>query len=66
MYGVYRPDDGQPFVLPSVRLAKQRIFNNNNNDETPWHHEYPPSHLGTVGFRQETADLIFGRGRGKR
>ncbi|KAI4192045.1 MAG: hypothetical protein LQ346_004514, partial [Caloplaca aetnensis] len=57
MYGVYRPDDNLPLVLPSVRLAKQRLF-----DDPTWNHEYPPSHLGTAGFREETAKLIFGEG----
>ncbi|KAF8252249.1 PLP-dependent transferase [Wilcoxina mikolae CBS 423.85] len=56
MCGVYRTDEGKPFVLPSVIGAKQKIF-----DDLTWNHEYPPSHLGTKGFRDESAKLFFGQ-----
>ncbi|KAM3539828.1 hypothetical protein ARSEF1564_007269 [Beauveria bassiana] len=55
MVGVYRDDDGQSFVLPSVKLARQRIFENPN-----WNHEYPSSHLGTKKFRDLAVSLFFG------
>ncbi|KAF8534753.1 aspartate aminotransferase [Trichophaea hybrida] len=56
MCGVYRTDEGKPFVLPSVIGAKQKIF-----DDLAWNHEYLPTHLGTKGFRDETAKLFFGQ-----
>jgi aspartate aminotransferase len=38
--------------------AKQKII-----DDPAWNHEYPPSYLGTKGFRDETAKLFFGQYR---
>ncbi|KAL8832599.1 MAG: hypothetical protein Q9191_000168 [Dirinaria sp. TL-2023a] len=55
MCGVYQNEEGQPFVLPSVRLAKKKIFDNPN-----WNHEYPSSHLGEKKFRDLSATLLFG------
>ena len=29
-------------------------------DDPNWNHEYPPSHLGTIGYRRESEKLLFG------
>ena len=49
--GTYKDKHGKPFVLPCVRLAKQRILDGN--------HEYLPI-LGLPDFRAGSARLIFG------
>ncbi|KAH8658405.1 aspartate aminotransferase [Xylariales sp. PMI_506] len=56
MAGVYRTEQGTPFVLPAVKLARQRLYEN-----PAWDHEYPPSHLGTKGFRSASEALFFGQ-----
>ncbi|KAF8580284.1 aspartate aminotransferase [Ramaria rubella] len=55
LVGAFKTDEGGPFVLPSVIKAKQKIF-----ADPTWDHEYPPSLLGTDGFREESAKLFFG------
>lgn len=36
MYGVYRGDDGQPFVLPSVKEVYKLIYFTSVNFPGPW------------------------------
>ncbi|KAI1324632.1 aspartate aminotransferase [Xylariaceae sp. FL0255] len=55
MIGAYQDDDGKSFVLPSVKKARQRLF-----DNADWNHEYPPSHLGTQQYRDLSSALFFG------
>ncbi|KAI1826173.1 aspartate aminotransferase [Xylaria intraflava] len=55
MIGVYRDDNGNPFLLPSVKRARQKLYDSPN-----WTHEYPPSHLGTQDYRDLSAALFFG------
>ncbi|KAH9882570.1 hypothetical protein J1614_000806, partial [Plenodomus biglobosus] len=55
MCGVYQTSDGDPYVLPSVKLARQMLF-----EDPGWEHEYPASHLGEAPFRQLSARLLFG------
>ncbi|KAI9039798.1 cystathionine gamma-synthase [Aspergillus affinis] len=55
MRGVYQTKDGYPYVFPSVKMARQMLF-----DDPEWEHEYPPSHLGEVEFRDWSARLLFG------
>ncbi|KAJ6157457.1 hypothetical protein N7470_005049 [Penicillium chermesinum] len=55
LVGVYKTDEGKAYNLPSVTAAKERIFNDPN-----WHHEYRPSALGTPGYRDLSAKLLFG------
>ncbi|MCO5589859.1 hypothetical protein L7F22_043828 [Adiantum nelumboides] len=52
--GAYRDDDGKPWVLPSVKMAKRALLENENID-----HEY----LGITGlneFTSSAAKLILG------
>ncbi|KAL8726523.1 MAG: hypothetical protein Q9166_006655 [cf. Caloplaca sp. 2 TL-2023] len=56
MCGVYRTEEGQPYVLPSVKMAKKKIF-----DDPEWEHDYPPSHLGEKSFRDASINLLFGK-----
>ncbi|KAL4782545.1 aspartate aminotransferase, cytoplasmic [Aspergillus varians] len=53
--GVYRTDEGKPYVLPAVQQARNLLYQNPD-----WNHEYPVSHLGTPRFRDLTAQLLFG------
>ncbi|RDW90650.1 uncharacterized protein DSM5745_02425 [Aspergillus mulundensis] len=53
--GTYRDDNGQPWVLPSVREARKAILENG------LYHEYLPI-LGLKGLRDGVAKLIFGGG----
>ncbi|QMW30599.1 hypothetical protein G4B84_005980 [Aspergillus flavus NRRL3357] len=55
MVGVYKTDHGKAYVLPSVKQAKEKMFNDPN-----WHHEYRASHLGTQNFRDASNRLFFG------
>ncbi|KAF2126173.1 PLP-dependent transferase [Dothidotthia symphoricarpi CBS 119687] len=55
MCGVYQTQEGNPYVLPSVKLARQMLF-----DDPEWEHEYPASHLGEAPFRDMSARLLFG------
>lgn len=51
--GAYRDDEGKPFILPSIRMAEEKIFQKGLN------HEYAPiSGLGT--FTAAAAKLAFG------
>ncbi|KAE8373752.1 aspartate aminotransferase, cytoplasmic [Aspergillus bertholletiae] len=59
MCGVYRTDEGNPFVLPAVKQARERLHN-----DPSWNHEYPPSHLGTQRFRDLSSRLLFGEESG--
>ncbi|RAQ62606.1 hypothetical protein COH20_008370 [Aspergillus flavus] len=55
MRGVYQTKDGGPYVFPSVKMARQMLF-----DDPEWEHEYPASHLGEAEFRDLSARLLFG------
>ncbi|CAI7583639.1 unnamed protein product [Penicillium glandicola] len=55
LVGVYKTDEGKAYVLPSVKEAKNRIFN-----DPDWHHEYRPSSLGSQIYRDLSAKLLFG------
>ncbi|KAK1139078.1 Aspartate aminotransferase/Glutamic oxaloacetic transaminase AAT2/GOT1 [Aspergillus melleus] len=44
MRGIYQTKDGSPYVFPSVKMARQMLF-----DDPEWEHEYPASHLGGSG-----------------
>ncbi|KAF2623211.1 aspartate aminotransferase [Macroventuria anomochaeta] len=55
MCGVYQTREGDPYVLPSVKLARQMLF-----DDPEWEHEYPASHLGEAPFRELSARMLFG------
>lgn len=48
--GTYRDENGDPWVLPSVRMAKEKIKNAG--------HEYLPI-AGLKRFREGAVDLIF-------
>lgn len=48
--GTYRDENGKPWVLPSVRLAKKAIANAG--------HEYSPI-LGLPAFREKAVELAF-------
>jgi aspartate aminotransferase len=52
--GVYRGDDGKPYVLPSVREAEKRVFEQGND------HEYAPI-SGHPGFVANAQKLAFGK-----
>ncbi|KAG6009347.1 hypothetical protein E4U21_002655 [Claviceps maximensis] len=56
MAGVYRTELGHPFILPSVKAARQKLF-----DDPLWNHEYPSSHLGSERFRHLSETLFFGK-----
>ena len=76
MAGVYRTDQGHPFVLPAIQMVNfvvycriQRSTSLTNIQtqarrrlfENPnWSHEYPPSHLGTKRFRSLSEAHFFG------
>ncbi|KAI1370859.1 aspartate aminotransferase [Hypoxylon crocopeplum] len=49
--GTYRDENGQPWVLPSVRMAKEKLGNDGN-------HEYLPI-AGLKAFREEAVKLVF-------
>lgn len=51
--GTYRDENGNPYVLPSVKEAKKRLENQN--------HEYLPI-LGLPGFRKLAVELAMGKG----
>lgn len=51
--GVYRDNDGKPFVLPSVREAEKRIF------EAHMDHEYAPV-SGVPEFVSAAREFLFG------
>ena len=51
--GAYRDDDGKPFILPSVRMAEDKLFAKRNN------HEYATI-AGITEFCDESAKLAFG------
>ncbi|KAJ5663068.1 hypothetical protein N7507_003799, partial [Penicillium longicatenatum] len=55
LVGVYKTNEGRAYVLPSVKEAKKRIFN-----DPDWHHEYRPSPLGSQKYRDLSANLLFG------
>ncbi|KAG5981320.1 hypothetical protein E4U55_003071 [Claviceps digitariae] len=56
MAGVYRTELGHPFVMPAVKAARQKLF-----DDPLWNHEYPASHLGSARFRRLSEALFFGK-----
>jgi aspartate aminotransferase len=51
--GTYRDDKGKPWVLPSVRRARERLMGQDLN------HEYLPI-LGLLEFRERAAELALG------
>ena len=53
--GVYRDDNGQPWVLPSVRAAERRLLDEDNSQI----HEYLPGD-GYAPFVNAARDLMFG------
>ncbi|KAJ5813524.1 uncharacterized protein N7503_000274 [Penicillium pulvis] len=55
LVGVYKTNEGKAYVLPSVKEAKTRILN-----DPDWHHEYRPSSLGSLTYRNLSAKLLFG------
>ncbi|CAG8117015.1 unnamed protein product [Penicillium olsonii] len=55
LVGVYKTDEGKAYVLPSVKQAKKRIFN-----DPEWHHEYRPSAQGSQAYRDLSTKLLFG------
>ncbi|KAJ5161770.1 hypothetical protein N7492_007162 [Penicillium capsulatum] len=55
LVGVYKTDEGKAYVLPSVKEAKARIFN-----DPDWHHEYRPFALGSPRYRELSTKLFFG------
>lgn len=50
--GTYKDENGNPWILPAVRLAKEKIKDSN--------HEYLPI-LGLPSFRTLATDLVFGK-----
>lgn len=48
--GTYRDNNGNPWILPSVQLAKEKIFSTN--------HEYLPI-AGLQGLRDSAVELVF-------
>lgn len=48
--GAYRDENGQPWVLPAVRMAEKKIAGAD--------HEYLPM-MGHRGFRDATVELLF-------
>ncbi|KJZ77311.1 hypothetical protein HIM_03035 [Hirsutella minnesotensis 3608] len=56
MTGVYTTEHGQPFVLPAVKMARQKLF-----EDPAWNHEYPPSQLGRKEYRDLSSALFFGK-----
>ncbi|KAJ5688195.1 Pyridoxal phosphate-dependent transferase major region subdomain 2 [Penicillium majusculum] len=55
LVGVYKTDEGKAYLQPSVKEAKNRIFN-----DPDWHHEYRPSAVGSPGYRDLSSKLLFG------
>ncbi|KAL2815306.1 pyridoxal phosphate-dependent transferase [Aspergillus granulosus] len=53
--GTYRDDNGQPWVLPTVRESRKIL------EERGLQHEYLPI-LGLPGLRKASAALVFGEG----
>lgn len=49
--GAYRDEEGKPWVLPAVRMAKEKLGNNGT-------HEYLPI-AGLKEFRDEAVELVF-------
>jgi aspartate aminotransferase len=49
--GTYKDEDGKPYILPSVVLAKDKIAGSN--------HEYLPI-LGLPAFRKLAVELVIG------
>ncbi|KAL4807226.1 pyridoxal phosphate-dependent transferase [Aspergillus unguis] len=56
--GTYRDNNGQPWVLPAVRRAREVLT------QQGLLHEYLPI-LGLPGLRERTAQLVFGEGYAK-
>jgi aspartate aminotransferase, cytoplasmic len=52
--GTYRDADGKPWVLPSVKKARERLLAQGLN------HEYLPI-TGLSTFREATAELVMGQ-----
>lgn len=50
--GTYKDENGNPWILPAVRSAKEKIKDSN--------HEYLPI-LGLPSFRTLATDLVFGK-----
>lgn len=50
--GTYKDENGNPWILPAVRSAKEKIKHSN--------HEYLPI-LGLPSFRTLATDLVFGK-----
>ncbi|KAJ5333341.1 hypothetical protein MYU51_014399 [Penicillium brevicompactum] len=55
LVGVYKTDQGKPYVLPSVKEAKRRIF-----EDPDWHHEYRAFAQGSPVYRKLSEELLFG------
>ncbi|KAJ5771778.1 hypothetical protein N7520_002307 [Penicillium odoratum] len=55
LVGVYKTDEGEAYVQPSVKEAKERIFH-----DSEWHHEYRPWALGSPAYRALSEKLLFG------
>ncbi|KAL4784381.1 pyridoxal phosphate-dependent transferase [Aspergillus varians] len=53
--GTYRDNNGQPWILPSVRESRRIL------EEMGLYHEYLPI-LGLKGLREKSAELVFGDG----
>ena len=51
--GVYRDDQGKPWVLPSIKMAEQRLADHDSE------HEYL-NQLGSGRFTAAAAKVIFG------
>lgn len=49
--GTYKDENGNPWILPAVRAAKEKIKDSN--------HEYLPI-LGLLSFRTLATELVFG------
>lgn len=54
--GAYRDEDGKPWILPSVRMAKQYMYENQDK----FNHEYPPQ-AGFADFLRVTQNLLLGK-----
>lgn len=52
--GAYRDEQGKPWVLPAVRMAREELLNDPN-----WNHEYLPI-PGFAPFVSSAAKLMFG------
>lgn len=51
--GTYRDDEGKPWILPSIQLAREKLLSQDLN------HEYLPI-LGLLEFRERAAEVALG------